>query len=100
MRSQTPCSGRSASDIGQHFPDTDQRWKGAPSHLFLTEAARLVRAERGRIGNVDLTILCEAPKIARTAIPCAGASPRSWASTSPRLGEGNHDGEARLHGAP
>jgi len=53
-----------AGDIGQHFPDTDQRWKGAPSHLFLTEAARLVRAERGRIGNVDLTILCEAPKIA------------------------------------
>jgi 2-C-methyl-D-erythritol 4-phosphate cytidylyltransferase/2-C-methyl-D-erythritol 2,4-cyclodiphosphate synthase len=53
-----------AGDIGQHFPDTDQRWKGAPSHLFLAEAARLVRAERGRIGNVDLTILCEAPKIA------------------------------------
>ena len=35
-----------AGDIGQHFPDTDQRWKGAPSHLFLAEAARLVRAQR------------------------------------------------------
>lgn len=53
-----------AGDIGQHFPDTDARWKGAASHLFLAEAARLVRAEGGRIGNVDLTILCEAPKIA------------------------------------
>jgi 2-C-methyl-D-erythritol 4-phosphate cytidylyltransferase/2-C-methyl-D-erythritol 2,4-cyclodiphosphate synthase len=53
-----------AGDIGQHFPDTDARWKGAPSHLFLSEAARLARAEGGSIGNVDVTILCEAPKIA------------------------------------
>ncbi len=53
-----------AGDIGQHFPDTDARWKGAPSHIFLSEAARLVRAQGGRIGNVDITILCEAPKIA------------------------------------
>jgi len=53
-----------AGDIGQHFPDTDPRWKGAPSHLFLSEALRLVRAQGGSIGNVDLTILCEAPKIA------------------------------------
>ena len=53
-----------AGDIGQHFPDTDPRWKGAPSHLFLEEALRLVRARGGSIGNVDVTILCEAPKIA------------------------------------
>jgi len=53
-----------AGDIGQHFPDTDPRWKGAPSHLFLSEAVRLVRARGGSIGNVDVTILCEAPKIA------------------------------------
>lgn len=52
-----------AGDIGQHFPDTDRRWKGAASRLFLAEAARLVRAAHGRIGNVDLTILCEAPRI-------------------------------------
>jgi 2-C-methyl-D-erythritol 4-phosphate cytidylyltransferase / 2-C-methyl-D-erythritol 2,4-cyclodiphosphate synthase len=53
-----------AGDIGQHFPDTDSRWKGAASHLFLSEALRLVRAQGGSIGNVDVTILCEAPKIA------------------------------------
>jgi 2-C-methyl-D-erythritol 4-phosphate cytidylyltransferase/2-C-methyl-D-erythritol 2,4-cyclodiphosphate synthase len=53
-----------AGDIGQHFPDTDPRWKGAASHIFLSEALRLVRAQGGSIGNVDVTILCEAPKIA------------------------------------
>jgi 2-C-methyl-D-erythritol 4-phosphate cytidylyltransferase / 2-C-methyl-D-erythritol 2,4-cyclodiphosphate synthase len=53
-----------AGDIGQHFPDTDPRWKGAASHIFLAEALRLVAARGGTIGNVDLTILCEAPKIA------------------------------------
>jgi len=51
-------------DIGQHFPDTDARWKGAPSHLFLRDALARVRARGGRIGNVDVTILCEAPRIA------------------------------------
>jgi 2-C-methyl-D-erythritol 4-phosphate cytidylyltransferase/2-C-methyl-D-erythritol 2,4-cyclodiphosphate synthase len=51
-------------DIGQHFPPTDARWKGAPSHLFVEDALARVRARGGRIGNVDLTILCEAPKIA------------------------------------
>lgn len=50
-------------DIGQHFPDTDPRWKGAPSHLFLTEAAERVRRRGGAISNVDVTLLCEAPKI-------------------------------------
>jgi 2-C-methyl-D-erythritol 4-phosphate cytidylyltransferase/2-C-methyl-D-erythritol 2,4-cyclodiphosphate synthase len=53
-----------AGDIGQHFPDTDPRWKGAASAIFLREALRLVRTYGGTIGNVDVTILCEAPKIA------------------------------------
>jgi 2-C-methyl-D-erythritol 4-phosphate cytidylyltransferase/2-C-methyl-D-erythritol 2,4-cyclodiphosphate synthase len=53
-----------AGDIGQHFPDTDLRWKGAASAIFLREALRLVRARGGTIGNVDVTLLCEAPKIA------------------------------------
>jgi 2-C-methyl-D-erythritol 4-phosphate cytidylyltransferase / 2-C-methyl-D-erythritol 2,4-cyclodiphosphate synthase len=59
-----------AADIGQLFPNTDPRWKGAASHLFLTEAARRVRERGGTIANVDLTILGEAPKVAphRTAI--------------------------------
>ncbi len=51
-------------DIGQHFPDTDPRWKGAASAIFLAEALRLVRARGGTIGNVDVTLLCEAPRIA------------------------------------
>ncbi len=50
-------------DIGQHFPPSDDTWKGAQSHLFLRDAAARVRAKGGRIGNVDLTILCEAPRI-------------------------------------
>jgi len=53
-----------AGDIGQHFPDSDPRWKGASSAIFVQEALRLVRARGGRIGNVDITLLCEAPKIA------------------------------------
>lgn len=50
-------------DIGQHFPPSDPAWKGAPSRLFLEDAARRVAARGGRITNVDLTILCEAPRI-------------------------------------
>ncbi|HRO50748.1 MAG TPA: bifunctional 2-C-methyl-D-erythritol 4-phosphate cytidylyltransferase/2-C-methyl-D-erythritol 2,4-cyclodiphosphate synthase [Hyphomicrobium sp.] len=50
-------------DIGQHFPPTDPQWKGAASHLFLADAAQRVTARGGRIVNVDLTILCEAPRI-------------------------------------
>jgi 2-C-methyl-D-erythritol 4-phosphate cytidylyltransferase / 2-C-methyl-D-erythritol 2,4-cyclodiphosphate synthase len=50
-------------DIGLHFNNTDPRWKGAASHLFLADAARRVAALGGRIANVDITILCEAPKI-------------------------------------
>ncbi len=51
-------------DIGQHFPPSDMRWKGAASSLFLDDAARRIQARGGRISNVDLTILCEAPRIA------------------------------------
>jgi 2-C-methyl-D-erythritol 4-phosphate cytidylyltransferase/2-C-methyl-D-erythritol 2,4-cyclodiphosphate synthase len=50
-------------DIGQHFPPSDPKWRGAPSRLFLEDAAERVRALGGRIANVDVTILCEAPKI-------------------------------------
>jgi 2-C-methyl-D-erythritol 4-phosphate cytidylyltransferase/2-C-methyl-D-erythritol 2,4-cyclodiphosphate synthase len=50
-------------DIGQHFPPSDPQWKGANSRLFLEDAARRVRARGGRIGNVDITLLCEAPRI-------------------------------------
>ncbi|MFN3745890.1 MAG: bifunctional 2-C-methyl-D-erythritol 4-phosphate cytidylyltransferase/2-C-methyl-D-erythritol 2,4-cyclodiphosphate synthase [Hyphomicrobiaceae bacterium] len=50
-------------DIGHHFPPSDVRWKGARSEIFLTEAARRVESAGYAIGNVDVTILCEAPRI-------------------------------------
>ena len=53
-----------AGDIGQHFPPSDPRWRGQASELFLCHAAGLVAARHGRIAHVDVTLLCEAPKIA------------------------------------
>jgi 2-C-methyl-D-erythritol 4-phosphate cytidylyltransferase/2-C-methyl-D-erythritol 2,4-cyclodiphosphate synthase len=50
-------------DIGDHFPPTDPQWKGAPSHIFLTHAADLVRKKGGSLINVDVTLVCEKPKI-------------------------------------
>jgi 2-C-methyl-D-erythritol 4-phosphate cytidylyltransferase/2-C-methyl-D-erythritol 2,4-cyclodiphosphate synthase len=50
-------------DIGTHFPPSDPRWKGAASRIFLEDAAKLVTGRGGRIVNLDLTIICEAPKI-------------------------------------
>lgn len=52
-----------AGDIGQHFPPSDARWKGAESGQFLEHAASLVAAKGGVVDFVDLTIICEAPKI-------------------------------------
>jgi 2-C-methyl-D-erythritol 4-phosphate cytidylyltransferase / 2-C-methyl-D-erythritol 2,4-cyclodiphosphate synthase len=53
-----------AGDIGQHFPPSDPRWKGASSDIFLRHAAALVRERSGVIAAVDVTIICERPKIA------------------------------------
>jgi 2-C-methyl-D-erythritol 2,4-cyclodiphosphate synthase len=50
-------------DIGHFFPNTDPRWQGAASRIFLQEAARQVAARRGKIVNVDSTIIAQAPKI-------------------------------------
>jgi 2-C-methyl-D-erythritol 4-phosphate cytidylyltransferase / 2-C-methyl-D-erythritol 2,4-cyclodiphosphate synthase len=50
-------------DIGQHFPPTDERWRGAHSHIFLAHAAKLIAQAGGRIEHVDLTLICERPKI-------------------------------------
>ena len=50
-------------DIGQHFPPSDPKWKGAASRLFLEDAARRVKDRGGRIVNVDITVLAEAPRI-------------------------------------
>lgn len=52
-----------AGDIGSHFPPSDQRWKGANSEIFLTHARDLVIEAGGIIDFVDLTLICEAPKV-------------------------------------
>ena len=50
-------------DIGQHFPPTDPRWRGAASRIFLEDACQRVAARGGRILHVDATVICEAPKV-------------------------------------
>jgi len=51
-------------DIGRHFPDTDERFKGADSTVLLAEAARRVREKGFEIGNIDSTVVAQAPKLA------------------------------------
>jgi 2-C-methyl-D-erythritol 4-phosphate cytidylyltransferase/2-C-methyl-D-erythritol 2,4-cyclodiphosphate synthase len=50
-------------DIGDHFPDTDPQWKGASSDRFLAHAGKLAQEVGYQISNVDVTLICEAPKI-------------------------------------
>lgn len=50
-------------DIGDHFPPSDPKWKGASSDQFLLHAAGMVEARGGRIVNVDVTLICEQPKV-------------------------------------
>ena len=52
-----------AGDIGSHFPPSDPQWKGASSDLFIEYAVKLVREAGGMITNMDVTIICETPKI-------------------------------------
>ncbi|MDF2368730.1 bifunctional 2-C-methyl-D-erythritol 4-phosphate cytidylyltransferase/2-C-methyl-D-erythritol 2,4-cyclodiphosphate synthase [Sneathiella sp.] len=60
----------SAGDIGTHFPPSEAQWKGAASDRFLRHAANLIGGKGGVINHVDLTIICEAPRIGphRTAM--------------------------------
>lgn len=51
-------------DIGEYFPSTDARWRGAESRIFVAEAVRLVAETGGAIENVDVTIVAERPKMA------------------------------------
>jgi len=50
-------------DIGHFFPNTDPRWKGVPSKMFLAEASRIIALKKGKIVNVDATVIAQAPKI-------------------------------------
>lgn len=54
---------RGAGDIGTHFPPSDPQWKGAASSIFVRYAADIIAKSGGKIANVDITLICETPKI-------------------------------------
>ncbi len=68
-------------DIGRHFPPSEPQWKGAASHIFLSHAVKLAGQKGYRIGNVDVTIVAERPKVG----PHAAAM---QAALAPLLGVG------------
>ena len=51
-------------DIGRHFPDHDPRWRGADSRVFLRQVLELLGREGWRVGNVDITVVAQQPKLA------------------------------------
>jgi 2-C-methyl-D-erythritol 2,4-cyclodiphosphate synthase len=50
-------------DIGQHFPPSDERWRNADSRQFLRHAALLMAQHGYRLGNADITVICESPRV-------------------------------------
>jgi len=50
-------------DIGEHFPDTDQRWKGSDSRVFLRHCAQMLRQHGWRLVNADITLIAQAPRL-------------------------------------
>ncbi|OWY09207.1 bifunctional 2-C-methyl-D-erythritol 4-phosphate cytidylyltransferase/2-C-methyl-D-erythritol 2,4-cyclodiphosphate synthase [Thioclava sp. F42-5] len=94
-------------DIGRHFPPSDARWKGAASEIFLDHAVKLAEARGFRLGNADVTLICERPKIGPHATEMAqvlariiGIEPGRIsvkATTSERLGfTGREEGIAAI----
>lgn len=94
-------------DIGRHFPPSDQKWKGAESHIFLRHAAELMRARGYTLANCDVTLVCERPKIGPHAAAMQAALAAIMgvdlgrvsvkATTSERLGfTGREEGIAAL----
>ena len=55
-------------DIGKHFPPSDDRWKGADSRAFLRHCDALVRERGWKVGNCDLSVVCERPKVGPHAL--------------------------------
>ena len=70
-------------DIGRHFPDTDESYRGVDSRVLLRETIGLVQATGYQIGNVDASIICQAPKLA-TYIPQMVANIAEDLRTSPQ----------------
>ena len=87
-------------DIGQHFPPSDPQWKGASSDRFLAFACERVRARGGIIANLDVTVVCEAPRVSphRDAMRERIAA-IAGISASPRRHQGDDQRETRLHRA-
>ncbi|OWY06522.1 bifunctional 2-C-methyl-D-erythritol 4-phosphate cytidylyltransferase/2-C-methyl-D-erythritol 2,4-cyclodiphosphate synthase [Thioclava sp. IC9] len=94
-------------DIGRHFPPSDPQWKGAASEIFLDHAVKLAEARGFRLGNADVTLICERPKIGPHATEMAqvlariiGIEPGRIsvkATTSERLGfTGREEGIAAI----
>ncbi|MCU0827493.1 MAG: bifunctional 2-C-methyl-D-erythritol 4-phosphate cytidylyltransferase/2-C-methyl-D-erythritol 2,4-cyclodiphosphate synthase [Tabrizicola sp.] len=94
-------------DIGRHFPPTDPQWKGAASHIFLAHAIALARSRGYELGNCDVTLVCERPKIGPHATAMQAELARIMgvdagrvsvkATTSERLGfTGREEGIAAL----
>lgn len=83
-------------DIGRHFPDTDERFKGADSRMLLAETMRRVRAAGFEVGNIDSTVIAQAPKLAphiaamgdaiARALGVAGQQVNVKAKTAEKLG--------------
>ena len=57
--------GLCLGDIGNHFPPTDNKWKNKPSIFFMTHAKKLLKNEKFRINNLDVTLICEKPKVSQ-----------------------------------
>lgn len=94
-------------DIGRHFPPSDPQWKGAASHIFLSHAIGLARSRGFELGNCDVTLVCERPKIGPHALAMQAELARIMgveggrvsvkATTSERLGfTGREEGIAAL----
>ncbi|MBD3785788.1 MAG: bifunctional 2-C-methyl-D-erythritol 4-phosphate cytidylyltransferase/2-C-methyl-D-erythritol 2,4-cyclodiphosphate synthase [Sphingomonadales bacterium] len=94
-------------DIGRHFPPSDPQWKGAASWIFLDHAVKLAAAKGYRLGNCDVTLVCERPKIGPHALEMAAELARIMgvdpsrvsvkATTSERLGfTGREEGIAAI----
>ena len=76
-------------DIGQFFPNTDPRWKGAPSRIFLEEAARQVTLRQGRLINVDATLIPHVQAMKANIAAALGLDPKKVgikATTNEQMG--------------
>jgi len=69
-------------DIGRHFPDTDPRWKGASSRIFLEEIRRLLAASGLRVLNIDSVVVLDEPKLA-PHIPAMAQNLAAWLGIDP-----------------